>query len=212
MRSKWGPIILSQSSENSTMFSQIYVGVLTGTNFNTLPTAGTAINFEIKTNIGSDINAKLAIGYSTLYDDNSYEYKTYGYINIDDFEQYGTGLIQVDRIRYSIIPISIGAEYFIFKNNVSPFTLLEIGYNYSSALTEGTTYSGIAGYFDTFDEVPEEYRQPAPSLNDGSSITFGMGLGLRYKLTDRMDVNIRYLYRYNEAIVNNNQVLVGFTF
>lgn len=201
-----------QNSLSEEIFSKFYFSVLGGSNFNTLPTAGTAISFEVKSNISSSINAKFSIGYSTLFDDSFYEVKTYGYINIDDYEQYITGLNQVDRIRYSIIPINVGVEYIITRSKLSPFALFEVGYNYSSSLTEGTTHSGIAGYYDTFDEIPEEYRQTAPSLNDGSSISLGIGLGIRYRLTERMDVNIRYLYRYNETIVNNNQVLIGFTF
>ena len=60
--------------------------------------------------------------------------------------------------------------------------------------------------------MPEDYRQTEPALDDGSSITMGVGLGVKYKLTERMDLNIRYVYHYNEAIINNNQVLIGFTF
>lgn len=206
------PILIAQDLEQSSMFSKVYFAVMGGTNFNTLPTAGTAINFEVKTNVTSNINAKFSIGYSTLYDDSPYEVKTYGFVNIDDYAKYHTALIKVDRIRYSIIPLNVGAEYLITRSKLSPFALFEVGYNYSSSLTEGTTHSGIAGYYDTVDEVPEEYRETAPSIDDGSSISMGIGLGVKYRLTERMDLNIRYVYHYNEAIINNNQVLIGFTF
>jgi opacity protein-like surface antigen len=74
------------------------------------------------------------------------------------------------------------------------------------------TYDGIAGAFDTIGEIPTEYRNTAPALDDGSSFSIGVGVGARYILTDRMGLNIRYIYRYNDSIVNNNQLLIGLTF
>jgi len=204
------PILFAQDFDNNSMFSKFYFSVLGGTNFNTLSAAGTAISFEVKSNITSNINAKLSIGYSTLYDNNSYNLRYYGY---SDFtSKYDTRLLAVDRVKYTIIPVTLGAEYFISKTKLAPFGLFEFGYNFSSSVTEGITHYGIAGTFDKVNEIPEEYRQTAPALDDGSSFSFGVGVGLRYMLTDRMDINIRYVYHSNEAIINNNQVLIGFTF
>jgi opacity protein-like surface antigen len=205
-------ILFAQDFENKPMFSKSYFGVMGGTNFNTLPTAGTAINFEIKSNITSSINGKLSIGYSTLYDDDSYEIKSSGLVSFENYSKYHTRLTIVERVRYAIIPFTLGVEYLFTKSNLSPFGLFEIGYNLSSSTIEGKVHDGIAGTFDTAEEVPEDYRQIKPALDNGSSITMGIGLGVKYKLTERMDLNIRYLYHYNEAIINNNQVLIGFTF
>ncbi len=204
--------LAAQDLEPQSMFSKIYFGVLGGTNFNTLPTAGTAIGFEVKSNITSNFNAKLSIGYSTLYDDESYEIRSSGLVTFDNYSKYHTRLTIVERVRYAIVPFTLGVEYLFTKSNFSPFGLFEIGYNLSSAIAESQVHDGIAGTFDTAEEVPVDYRQSAPALDDGSSITMGLGLGVKYKLTDRMDLNIRYVYHYNEAIINNNQILIGFTF
>ncbi len=133
-------------------------------------------------------------------------------MSFDDYEKYHTRLFKVDRVKYTIIPISIGAEYTFLKSSLTPFALFELGYNYSSSVAEGITHDGIAGTYDTVDEIPQEYRKLAPALDDGSSFSLGMGLGLKYMLTDRMDLNIRYIYHYNESIINNHQVLFGLTF
>ena len=106
------------------MFSKFYFSVLGGTNFNTLPTAGTAITFEVKSNITSNINAKLSVGYSVLFDDNSYDLKYYRFVDFDS--KYHTHLLAVDRVRYTIVPINIGAEYTFLENNFSPFALLKL--------------------------------------------------------------------------------------
>lgn len=206
------PILVAQELEQNSIFSKVYFGVMGGTNFNTVPTAGTAINFEVKTNITSNLNAKFSVGYSTLYDDDSYEIKSSGLVSFENYSKYHTRLTLVDRVRYSIIPFAIGFEYLFTKSKFSPFGLFEVGYNISNSTIEGKVHDGIAGTFDTAEEVPEDYRKTAPALDDGSSITAGVGLGVKYKLTERMDLNIRYVYHYNEAIINNNQVLIGFTF
>ncbi len=204
--------VSAQELQNESSFSKVYFGILGGTNFNTLPTAGTAINIEVKTNLTSKILGKISIGYSTLFNDNSYQVRSSSFVNIDDFSKYVTRLLVVDRIKYTIIPVSIGAEYSWLDKTFTPTTFLEVGYNISSSLAEGTTFDGIAGYFDTISEVPEEYKEVAPPLNDGSSFTMGIGVGLKYRLTDRMDLNLRYMYHYNDSIVNNNQLLFGVTF
>ena len=204
------PSLFSQVYKSQTIFSQIFFSVLAGTNFHTIPTAGTAISFEVKSNIASNLNAKFSIGYSVIFDDNSYEEKLSGFQDFDSM--YHTRLLIVDRINYTIIPINIGIEYFFIENQITPFAIFEAGYNFSNSKIEGTTHDGIAGSYETIEEVPEEYRNSASVLDDGSSIALGFGIGVRYKINERVDFNIRYVYRYNDAIVNNNQILVGFTF
>ena len=204
--------LAAQDLKPQSIFSNVYFGVLGGTSFSTLPTAGATINFEVKSNVTSNLNAKLSLGYSTLYNDNSYEIRSYRFVSFDNYSKYHTKLFAVDRVKYTIIPVTLGAEYFITKTKLSPFALFEVGYNFSSSVAEGITYDGIAGTFDTVGEIPTEYRKTAPALDGGSSFSIGVGVGTRFMLTDRMDLNIRYIYRYNYSIVNNNQLLVGLTF
>lgn len=204
------PILLAQNFESTPTFSKIYFGVLGGINFNTLPTTGTAIAFEIKSNIASNFNAKFSLGYSLLYDNNSYELKYYSFQEFDG--KYHTRLLEVERVQYTIVPLSFGAEYIFLKSKTTPFALFEIGYNFSSSLAEGVTHDGIAGTYGTIEEITEEYRTIATPLEDGSSFTVGIGAGIKYMLTERMDLNVRYIYHYNESIINNSQVLVGLTF
>ena len=147
--------------------------MLGGTNFNSLPTAGTAIQIEIKPNLTSNINGILSIGYSTLYDDYSYDIKSYRFVSFDGYQKFHTELLKVDKVKYTYIPIYIGAEYTFLEDNLSPFVLLEVGYNYSSSIAEGTGIDGIAGRYDTVDEIPQEYRNIATTLDDGSSLSLG---------------------------------------
>ena len=204
--------ISAQGLINEAIFSKVYFSVLGGTNFNTIPTAGAAINIEIKSNITSNIFGKISIGYSTLYDNNSYETRSYQSLQLNGSIKYSTQYYAVDKVKYTIIPVNIGAEYLILKSNLSPVAFLEVGYNISNSTAEGKLHDGIGGIYNTISEIPEEYRMTAPALNDGSSFTMGVGLGIKYSLTDRTDLNIRYIYHYNDSIINYNQVLFGITF
>jgi len=192
------------------IFSSVYFVVLGGTSFNTIPTAGGTILVELKTNVISNLSLKFNIGYTTLYDDDSFEVKSYGYSEFTGM--YGTRLQIVDRVEYKMIPVNIGVEYDFVESLATPFAILELGYNFSSAKTEGTTHDGIGGSYETIEEIPEDYRQKVPALEEGSSFALGAGIGLRFRLTNRMDINLRYVYRYNDSIVNTNQILVGLTF
>lgn len=208
-------VSVSISSQTTTypqqkIFSSVYFVVLGGTSFNTIPTVGSTISFEVKTNVISNLFLKFNVGYTTLYDDDSYEVKSYGYSEFTGM--YNTRWLLVERVEYKIIPVNIGVEYNFLQSLATPFAILELGYNFSTAKTEGITHDGIAGSYDTIEEIPEDYRQIAPALEDGSSFALGAGVGLKLKLTNRMDINLRYVYRYNDSIVNNNQILIGLTF
>ncbi len=204
------PLLFGQPIEDKTMFSKYYFSALGGLNFNTLPTAGSAIIIEVKSNVTSNLNAIISVGYSDLYDDKSYESKYYRYGDFDSV--YHTNLLAVERVRYRMIPFHIGAEYVFLRSNFTPFGVIKAGYNLSASEAEGINYDGIAGTFNTIDEIPEEYRKPESDIDDGSSFTLGIGFGIKYRFTERMDLNIRYIYNYNKAIINNNQILLGFTF
>ena len=201
--------LFAQESNDLPIFSKFRFGILTGVNFNSIPTAGPSLNLEIKTNITRKISAKFSVGYSDIYNDNSYSVKSYSYNIIENHSWYGTELFNVDKVRYSIIPISLGVEYVFSQNKISPFTVLEVGYNASSAKAEGKI---IVNQYTNLEQIPTEYRQSAPYLKDGSSFTAGAGLGIKYSLTDKLDLSLIYLYHYNDLIINNSQVLVGLTF
>lgn len=204
--------LFAQSLNKDTMFSDIYFGFNGGTSFNTLPTAGTTLNFEVKSNLTSKINATFSIGYSTLFDDEPYTVKSYKLVSFDNYSKYYTQLFLADRIKYTIILISLGVNYTFSASELAPFVLFELGYNFSSSLAEGIMNHGIAGTYDTIDEIPSDYRQVAPALDDGSSFNLGIGAGVKYKLGKRTDINIRYVYRYNKAIIDCHQIIIGFTF
>jgi len=204
-------ISFSQEIEKSTMFSNFELGLLAGINFSTL--TGTSVILEGKTNLTSNLNIKLSFGYSTINKKEGYNVKTNGFISFDDVEQYATHSYTVDKILYDVFPISLGFEYVFLRDKFSPYGIIEVGYNYYTYHTEESNIiTGGAGYYNSFDELPSEYKNKPPVISEDESYRVALGIGTNYKLSSVINLDIRYLYQFNKALINTNQILVGINF
>lgn len=203
--------IYAQESKVLKPFSAFKFGVLGGSNFNTIPTLGGAFQIEAKTNITSSLFAKISFGYSSTFENNEYEIKTYHVSNIGGVEGYQTYSYKVDKIEYSIFPINLGLEYILLGDIISPFAVFEVGYNIISSEEQVVT-SGSGTVYNSIGEIPIEYKTPMHSLTEGEYLGIGIGLGVIYKITSSLDLSIRYVYRYNDSIINSNYILLGVSF
>ena len=204
-------VLFCQETNNVKPFTNINLGILGGGNFNSIPTLGGSLILEGKSNISSQSILKISIGFSSLFENNSYQIKSYSHFIIDNIEGYQLTTYDIDKIQYSIIPINLGFEYVFSNNQISPFGIIELGYNFYSG-EEQVAMSTSGQYFNTLEEVPNNYRNPAPKTFDDNSYSLGLGMGIKYKLTLNMDLNIRYMFRYNDKILNSNQILFGISF
>ena len=203
--------LFSQENDNNRSFSQFKLGILTGINVTKF--TGGSVLIEGKTNLTSHINMKVMAGYSKIYKKEGYNVKTNGLINIDNFQKYVTSSYNVDRIDYDVFQIAAGFEYFIAKDKLSPYIISEAGYNfYSFHIQESYIYSEPIRYYDTYDEIPAEYKNKPPAISNEASYLFGLGIGTNYRLSSVINLNIRYLYQFNKNIVNTNQLLIGINF
>ena len=103
-------------------------------------------------------------------------------------------------------------EYKFLDDDLSPYALLDIGYVYYNSESVVTPpRSGIL--VDTIEEIPEEYRNPIPHLRkSGTFLGAGIGAGLKYKLSTATEIMITYVFRYNNKIINSNNILLGISF
>ena len=203
--------LFCQETNNVNPFSNIKLSILGGANFNSIPTLGGSLIFEGKSNISSQAFLKLSIGFSSLFENNNYQIKSYGYFKIENTEGYQLNTYDIDKIQYSIFPINLGFEYVFYNKQISPFGIIELGYNLYSG-EEQVTKSTSGQYFNTLEEVPNEYRNSAPGTFDDNSYSLSLGIGMRYKLTSKLDLDIRYMFRYYDKILNSNQILFGISF
>jgi opacity protein-like surface antigen len=204
-------ITFSQDIQDSKMFSKFNLSILGGANFKTIPTVGGTIQLEGKTNITPKINLNLSVGYSNMFEGKEYLIKSYSYFNIDNTAGYQLSTYSINKIKYSVVPVNLGIEYVLREDRLSPFGLLEIGYNFYSSQEQIVKSTG-GEVFNNKNEIPAEYLNSVPKTLDGSSFGFGLGLGVKYIISSSLNINIRYVYRYNESIINTNQLLFGITF
>lgn len=108
---------------SSRIFSLFETGLYGGINFSTLSNSGTSFLLEGKTNLSSNLNAKLSIGYSKSYLLDSYQVKSYSSTSIQNVQKYQTRSYDVNKTRYSIIPITLGLEYIFHHDIFSPYFL-----------------------------------------------------------------------------------------
>lgn len=203
--------LFSQDIEKPKMFSTFRFGILGGINFSTL--SGGSVLVEEKTNLTSNLNIKFSLGYSTFNKKEGYIVKTNALLSYYGYNKYLTSSHKVDEINYDVIPFSLGVEYIFLKNNFSPYGLFEVGYNYFTFHIQNSyPLSGGGGEYDTYEEVPAEYKITPPVIPDDFSYRIALGIGANYKLTSAINLDLRYVYQFNKSIINTNQVLLGINF
>jgi hypothetical protein len=204
--------VSAQEQTSNSMFSSLNYGLQVGINFNTIPTIGGFSLLGVKNTFFLTVNLFLSTGYSKVYDETDYSTKSYIIMTVNNETTYRTKLLYIDKVIYSVVPVYLGMEYFPISSKYSPFVACMVGYNFSSAEAEGASYIGASGIVNSYDELPTEYKSKAPKLEDGSSFCAAIGIGMKYSLTSRMDISLRYIYQYNDSIANTNQILLGISF
>jgi hypothetical protein len=203
--------IFSQNSQEFSAFSKFSFSLLGGINFSSNASPGPSLQIEVKTNIFRNATLKASAGFSLIKEDADYVIKSYHPTKIEDYDGYQLNTYSINQIQYSVIPINLGLEYIFIDNQFAPFGIFELGYNFYSA-EEQIESSGSGEWYDSIDEIPEEYQNPVPNVSDGSTLSLGAGFGVLYKISPSVNLSIRYIYRYQESIINVNQILFGVTF
>lgn len=194
----------------SRIFSSFETGLYGGINFSTLSSSGTSFILEGKTNLSANLNAKLSIGYSKSYLLDSYQVRTYSLTSIYNIQKYQTLSYDVNKTEYSIIPITLGLQYIFHHDIFSPYCLLEIGYN--NYTTSFYTSNWTAGIYDSYDQIPSEYKSKPEGTAKSDSYRLGFGIGAKYQILPAINLDVRYLYQFNKVIINTQQLLVGFNY
>ncbi|MFA3783370.1 hypothetical protein ABRY23_09935 [Melioribacteraceae bacterium 4301-Me] len=205
--------ISAQGTEKQTAFSSFHFEVLIGVNFASFQNLGSSLMIVGKTNATHNLNVNFSIGYSEAYKKDKYNIKSFRYINIDNSGKYQTYTYNREKIEYDIIPISAGVEY-IFENVIfSPLFFLDAGYNFYSTKIHTTPIEyNVAGSYDTYNEIPAEYRNLFPPISKDWSYSFKIGIGSKVSITPSIYFEMKYFYQFNRAIPNTNNILLGIVF
>ncbi len=201
----------SQVNDKSEIFSSFKFGALAGVNLSNL--IGGVFTIEGKTNLTSNLNIKLSAGYSTINKKEGYNVKTYGPVVVNNVTTYQISSYNVDKILYDVFPVSVGFEYVFLHNNFSPYGIVETGYNFYTFHTQ-VSYNIIPNgrSYNSAEEVPSEYKGTPPVITKAASYRFALGLGTTYKISNGINLDIRYLFQANKYIENTHQILFGINF
>lgn len=187
-------------------------GVFAGPDFTSAAKTGYSVSIEGRVRIIPRVNLKISLGYSLLNQDENISVQTYFLQKKDGVTHYQTQSYDMEINNYKIFPFSAGLEYSISDGNISPYLVFEIGTNiYSTGVSYSNCVLGSLQEYTDSEDIPARYRNGRHIVLGQSSVRTAMGFGTKIKLYGDLNFEVRYLYNINSNIINNHQILVGFS-
>lgn len=204
-------LLLAQDNiNNPAPFSKLGYGIYGGINFgNNWETGGTFL-LEFNANLMPNLNLNLSLGYSKSYKSESYTVKTYRTGSINNVQYFWADQYDVNKKGYDLFPISVGLQYKFHGESFSPYILGSLNYK----LIDGRIYSspGITWTYNSFDELPNEYRTKHVEQLPNHSYGMNLGIGVIYPIFSKLSMDLRYYYEIDSEIINTHHIAVGISF
>ncbi|HSH64883.1 MAG TPA: hypothetical protein VLB84_03585, partial [Bacteroidia bacterium] len=112
---------------------------------------------------------------------------------------------------YDIFPLMLGIQYNFVHGIFSPYISVDAAYNFINSFIE-TSPSEVWSY-NSIDEIPAEFKENKKNekLPDNS---YGiiLGAGTAYHISLKLNLDIRYLFKYDSEIANTHHFIVGIYF
>lgn len=199
--------ILAQNINNTNPFSSFDYGAYTGINFESISEIGGTFFIELNTNLISDLKLKFSLGYARSYMHTSYTVQTYSEIKIDTTVFYNAEEYEVNKNEYDVFPISIGLQYMFNFLTISPYIFSEFSYNFID--TKVIRSPGYSLTYNSFEELPDEFREKHYESFPNNSFSIAFGLGVVYPVTTKLNLDMRYFYKIDNKILNTHHIVVG---
>ncbi|MBA4406204.1 hypothetical protein C0389_02905 [bacterium] len=188
------------------IFTNFETGFYVGTNFSSISNFGPSFLIEEKTSLSANLNAKFSIGYSRSFQLNPYQNKFYLFAG--NYQAYSYEDVKKE---YVIIPVTLGLEYILKNDIVSPYCLIDLGYNNYTTTFHSSKWI-LEGNYDSYDQIPLDYKNKMGDINNSVSYRLGLGIGTRYYISSAIIFDVRYSYQFNTVVVDNHQFLIGFNY
>ncbi len=203
-------ILFAQDENMIAPFSNFNFSIYGGINFEDVSELGGTFYIEGKTNLTSNLNLKLSLGYYKSIELVNDTVRGSGVNTIDTLTYYSASEAYITERVYDVLPISLGLQY-IFKNEtISPYILLDGSYNYID--TKRTRNGGRSWSYITYEDVPDEFKNNQIETFPNESFGVALGIGAIYSIKNNLNLDFRYLFKYDSEIINSHQVLIGFSF
>ncbi|NWF49916.1 MAG: outer membrane beta-barrel protein [Ignavibacteriaceae bacterium] len=200
-------------AQESKPFSNFDIGFYGGFNFYNIDNIRGNFLVELKTNLISSFKLKASTGYFRTIQpySNTNTVRKYSENTIDTLPKFFASKYNLLSKNYDIFPITLGIQYNFYQSIFSPYLLIELAYNFINASIE-TSPPEVWSY-NSIDEIPDEFKenQKDEKLPDNS---YGiiLGAGTSYHISSKLNLDIRYSFRYDNEIFNTHHFIVGIYF
>ncbi len=203
-------ISFAQREPIPSMFSKIHLEALAGINFNNFVDKGGSAFVELTANLIHNIDLNFSLGYTKSFKPENYNIKTYREGVVNNKNYYWTDDYYVTKKGYDIFPISLGVKYILINKIIKQYLLVRLNYNFIDVKIFRTPGYSIA--YDSFEAVPEEYKEKYLESHPSHSEGIILGGGITYPLSTEISFDLRYFYKIDNKIINTHNLVIGISF
>jgi len=199
------------NAQENKPFSNFDIGFYGGINFYNTENIRGDFLLELKTNLISSLKLKISAGYFRTIQPYSYPVSTYSENTIDSFPRFFASKYNLVSKDYDIFPLTLGIQYNFIQGIFSPYISIDVVYNFINMDIE--TMPGETWSYNSIDEIPAEFKGEQRNESfPNHSYGIILGVGTSYNIFSSLNLDIRYLFKYDSKIVNTHHFIVGIYF
>ncbi len=180
-------------------------------NFNKIDNRGGDFLVELKANLLPALTLKTSVGYAYTIQPYTSTIKTYSVHQIMNEMVYYASKYNFKSKNYDMFPIGLGIQYNFSQSILSPYLSVDAVYNIIDTHIE--TSPSQSWSYNSIDEIPEEFKQEQePEVIPTGSASLITGAGVAIKITSKLNLDIRYMFKFDSETINTNHLIVGIYF
>lgn len=191
-------------------FTKFDFGIYGGINFHTTDNIRGDFLTEFKVNIIPTLELKVSTGYIRTIEPyvNNKTVRKYSENTIDTIPRFFVSQYYLVSKNYDIFPQSLGILYKFNQSILSPYISFDIVYNILDHFID--TSPPESWTYNSLDEIPAEFKENQKTEKIPNN-SFGMilGVGTTYLISSNLNIDIRYLFKYDNKIINTHHFIFG---
>ena len=201
-------VIVAQENKPFSVFN---IGFYGGINFYNTENIKGDFLVELKANLISSFKLKASCGFFRTIEPYSYTVRKYSENIIDTLPKFFATKYNLVSKNYDIFPLTLGIQYLIVNSIFSPYLSVDAVYNFMNTFIE-TSPSEVWSY-NSIDEIPDEFKENQKEEElPNNSYGIILGAGTTYHISSKLNLDIRYFFKYDSKIVNMHHIIIGVYF
>jgi len=202
-------IIIAQENKPFSVFD---IGFYGGMNFRKIDNRGGDFLVELKTNLVPALTLKASVGYSYTIQPYTYTVKKYSEnLLIDTKPVYYAEKYNLISKNYDMLPIGLGIQYNFSQSILSPYLSVDAVYNLIDTHIE--TSPSQTWTYNSIDEIPDEFKQEQRNeVLPSGSVSLIAGAGIVFRISSKLNLDLRYMFKFDSETINTNHLIVGIYF